>query len=302
LTTPTLQLHSKYDVGSLTLEDYGGDVALPTIFEGLDESPLARSPIVTAIWQLRFEEHPTLVAPQTALKLQELLGGSVEFSLTMLPQIQMSVQAVGPVAAEGAPTPAVGASRGGWRLSAADGSWHVNVEANSISVESASYGSWASNFSPRLQRVLDALEDVGPPIVESRLGLRYINVVVGSSVGRSPISTPGELGRLIAPWLLGPLNESQLQDFVQMTQGRVVFKFEQANVILNHGVVSAENGELGYLVDIDAFREGGRAFQSRDALAHSAILHLVTLGLFQRSLTSDILESMRSTSHDGSAG
>lgn len=279
-------------------EGYGGDVALPTLFEGLDETPLARSPIVTVIWQVRFEDHPTLVAPQTALKLQELLGGPAEFSLMMLPQLQLRVQSVGPVSAEGAPSVAMGSATGGWRLSAADGSWHLNVEAQSIGIESASYGSWGSDFMPRIQKVLHALEVVGPPVVESRLGLRYINIVVGSSVGRSPMSGPGELGGLIAPWLLGPLNEAQFEQFIQVTQGRAVFKFGEDNAILNHGVVAAENGELGYLIDIDAFREGGRAFQESDVLAHSAMLHMVALGLFQHSLTTELLDSMRSASSD----
>jgi hypothetical protein len=43
------------------MEGYSGGVALPAIFEGLNETPLARSPIVTVIWQLRFEEHPILI-------------------------------------------------------------------------------------------------------------------------------------------------------------------------------------------------------------------------------------------------
>jgi uncharacterized protein (TIGR04255 family) len=269
------------------------------MFEGLDETPLARSPLVTVIWQLRFEEHPTLIAPQTALRLQELLGGSAAFSLAMLPRIQLSVQSAGSPAAEGLPQSAVGATGGGWRLSAADESWHVNVEAGSVSLESSRYGTWASDFSARLQRVLEAIVDIGPPIVESRLGLRYINVLVGSAVGRPPLSAPSELTGLIASWLLGPLNEQQLQDSVQMTQGRAAFRFENASAILNHGVVSTETGELGYLVDIDAFREGGRAFQSSDVLAQSAILHSIALGLFQMSLTPEILKSMRSAPADG---
>lgn len=283
----------------MTLGGYGGGVGVPTIFERLDETPLARSPIVSVVWQLRFEEHPALIAPQTALRLQELIGGAAEFSLTQLPRIQLSVQAVGPAVAEGIPTPAVGAAGGGWRLSAADGSWHLNVEANNVSIESSRYGSWAGDFSPRLQRVLEALVDVGPPVVETRLGLRYINIVVGSAVGRQPLSAPGQLGGLIAPWLLGALNEPQLQDFVQMANGRIMFRFEHDNTILNHGVVSAENGELGYLVDIDSFREGGRAFQKDDVLAHSEVLHRIALGLFQSSLTGEILGSMRSTSASG---
>jgi uncharacterized protein (TIGR04255 family) len=254
------------------------------------------------VWQLRFEDHPTLIAPRTALRLQEALGGASEFSLRELPRIQMSVQTIGPAAAEGMSNPSMGTAGGGWRLSATDGSWHVNVEAASVSIESSSYGSWVSDFSPRLGQVLMALATVDAPVVESRLGLRYINILVGSAIGRSPLLVPGELARLIAPWLLGPLDESShLQSFVQMTQGRVTFKFERDNAILNHGVVSTENGELGYLIDIDAFREGGRAFKADDILAQSGILHGIALGLFQASLTSEILESMRSASADGDA-
>ena len=266
------------------------------MFEGLDEMPLARSPIVTVVWQLRFEEHPVLVAPQTALKLQELLGGQDEFSLGMLPRIQLSVQAAGAIVGEGMPMPATGPTGGGWRLSAADGSWHVNVESSSVSVETSRYGTWDSDFSPRLLRVLQALESVGPPVVESRLGLRYINVLVGSAIERPPLSSPNELGSLIAPWLLGPLGEMRLQDSVEITQGRATFRFDDSKAILNHGVVSTETGELGYLIDIDSFREGGRAFQSADVMAQSAILHGVALGLFQASLTTETLESMRSVS------
>lgn len=274
-------------------EGYGGDVALPSIFEGLDESPLARSPIVTVVWQVRFEEHLNLVAPQTALILQDLLGGASEFSLAMLPEIKLSVQPVGQPSVEA--VPAMGASRGGWRLSAVDGSWHLNVEARSVSMEATTYGSWVDDFSPRLQRVLKALEDVGAPVIESRLGLRYINIVVGSSVGKAPMSAAGELSGIIASWLLGPLNEPELEGYVQKAQGQAVFRFGDVNAILNHGVVATENGELGYLIDIDAFREGGRAFNGEAILAHSATLHSVTLGLFQRSLTSEILKLLRST-------
>lgn len=276
---------------------YGGRVHT---FDELDEMPLARSPIISVVWQLRFEEHPALIAPQAVLRLQELLGGEAEFLITQLPRIRLSVQAVEPAAAEGMPPSAVGAAGGGWRLSAADGSWHLNVEAGSVSIESSQYGSWADNFLPRLQQVLTALADVGSPVVETRLGLRYINIVVGSAVGRSPLSTPDQLGDLIAPWLLGALNEQQLQGFVQMANGRIMFRFENTTAILNHGVVSAENGELGYLVDIDTFREGGRALQNDGILAQCEVLHTIALGLFQASLTDEILESMRSASADES--
>lgn len=112
------------------------------------------------------------------------------------------------------------------------------------------------------------------------------------------MSAASELAGLIAPWLLGPLNELRLQDSVQTSQGRAVFNFEHANVILNYGVISTETRELGYLIDIDAFREGGRALRIEDVLTQSAALHTVALGLFQASLTPEALKAMGSTSMD----
>jgi uncharacterized protein (TIGR04255 family) len=271
-------------------------VVLSARFGELDEAPLARSPIVSVVWQLRFEDYPTLAAPQTVLRFQELLGGPEQFSLILLPKFQLSVQASG-LTAENVSEPAAGAAGGGWRLSAVDGTWQVSADSASLAIETTRYGTW-EDFLPRLQRVLDALKDVGTPVIESRLGLRYINVLTGSAVGRSPISAAGELPGLVASWLLGPLNEPRMRDSVQVSQGRAVLSFEQAKATLNYGVISAETRELGYLIDIDTFREGGRALQIDDVMAQTEALHATALGLFQLSLTPEALEAMRSASTD----
>lgn len=249
------------------------------------------------VWQLRFEDHPALATPQTALRFQELLGGPEQFSLNMLPKIQLSVQPVGPIP-ENSPQPATGSAGGGWRLSAADGSWHVSAESSSLAVEASRYGTWEKDFLPRLQQVLEALEDAGAPVIESRVGLRYINVLVGSAVGKPPLSEASGLAGLVAPWLLGPLSYPRLQDSVEASQGRTAFAFEKAHVILHHGVISTESRELGYLIDIDSFRDGGRAFRADDVTTQTMELHAEALGLFQASLTSEALESMRSASAD----
>jgi uncharacterized protein (TIGR04255 family) len=248
------------------------------------------------VWQLRFEDHPTLAAPETVLRFQGFLGGPEQFSLTLLPKVQFSLQA-GPVA-ESKPEPVTSETSGGWRLSAVDGSWQISAASNSLAVEATRYGTWEADFSPRLRQALEALREVGAPVIESRLGLRYINVLTGSAVGKPPMSAANELAGLIAPWLLGPLTESCLQDSVQASQGRATFSFEQANAILNHGVISTETHELGYLIDIDTFREGGRALRIDEVLTQSSALHNVALGLFQASLTSEALKAMRATASD----
>lgn len=265
----------------------------PAAFEGLDESPLARSPIVTALWQLRCEEHQELVSAQTALKLQQHLGGPTEFNLMQLPKVMLSVRAVNSGLPQGISTPPVDAGGGGWRLSAVDATWHLNIEASSISIESSTYGTWSKDFAPRIERVLEALGKVCPPVIETRLGLRYVNILVGSAVQGPPFKTPCDIHDLVSPWLLGPLAEPSLQGNVQMARGNIIFKFDGINAILNHGIVSTENNELGYLLDVDAAREGGRPYDAEEIQAQSSKLHEVTLGLFQAAVTPEALNLMR---------
>jgi uncharacterized protein (TIGR04255 family) len=135
-------------------------------------------------------------------------------------------------------------------------------------------------------------------LIESRLGLRYINVLTGSAVGKPPILEITELPGLVTPWLLGPLNDPTVRNAVQASQGRVVFTFDQVNIMLNHGVIATDANELGYLIDIDAFREGGRALKLDEVINFTSELHATALGVFQHSLTPYAQEAMRSSSSD----
>lgn len=279
----------------VVLAGYRKPVVLSARFGDLDEAPLDRSPIVSVVWQLRFEDHPTLTAPHAVLRFQEVLGEAGQFKLTMLPKVQFSVQASGMVPGNAPLVPATGTGGGGWRLTSTDGTWQVSAESGSLAIEATRYGTWEKDFAPRLQRVLDALREVGAPLIESRLGLRYINVLTGSAVGRSPMSGIADVSELINPWILGPLHDPAVRDAVQASQGRVVFTFDQVNVILSHGVITTDANELGYLIDIDAFREGGRALKLEEVIDFTSELHAAALGVFQHSITPHALEAMRSS-------
>jgi uncharacterized protein (TIGR04255 family) len=264
------------------------------VFGKLDNSPLARSPIVSVVWQLRFEEHPDLIAPQTILRFRQILGED-QFSLTMLPRLQVSVQAG---TAENMARPATTGAGGGWRLSAVDGSWQISAESNSIGIDANRYGTWDDDFIPRLERVIGALKEVGAPVIQSRIGLRYVNVLVGAAVQKPAMAAPSELAGLVAPWLLGPLSEPTLRDAVQVSQGRALFSFENTAANLIHGIISTETKELGYLIDIDVFREHGQALNADDIVAQSSALNELALGLFQMSVTEEALDAMRSRSDE----
>ena len=97
-------------------------MVLSARFGELDEAPLARSPIVSVVWQLRFEDHPALAAPQAALRFQEALGGPEQFSLIILPKVQLSVQASGLIAEN---MPKLSDRRRWWRMAAVRSGWFL---------------------------------------------------------------------------------------------------------------------------------------------------------------------------------
>ena len=59
---------------------YGKSVVLSARFGELTRRPYSVADR-SVVWQLRFEDHPALAAPQTVLRFQELLGGPEGFSL-----------------------------------------------------------------------------------------------------------------------------------------------------------------------------------------------------------------------------
>lgn len=89
-----------------------------------------------------------------------------------------------------------------------------------------------------------------------------------------------------------------MQGAVQASQGRILLSFDQVDIILNHGVIATDANELGYLIDIDAFRDGGRALKLEDVMDFTSELHAAALGVFQHSLTPNALEAMRSSPGD----
>jgi uncharacterized protein (TIGR04255 family) len=94
------------------------------------------------------------------------------------------------------------------------------------------------------------------------------------------------------------LNDPEVKDAVLASQGRVVFTFNQVNILLNHGVITTDANELGYLIDIDAFREGGRALKPEEVIEFTSELHAAALGVFQHSLTHQAREAMQSAPDD----
>jgi uncharacterized protein (TIGR04255 family) len=125
-----------------------------------------------------------------------------------------------------------------------------------MGLQSNSYDSW-DDFAQRLIAALNALAEVVTPSFEQRLGLRFVDLLavdgVDSPTGWKPYITPPFLGALCAPSVGLSIQVVFQQALIDLGDGAVCN--------LRTGPVGPdENGQVGFVIDSDLYREGGRAF------------------------------------------
>lgn len=156
--------------------------------------PLANSPLVKTLAQIRFPQPTAFMADQDAVAVQvakrladhyPLFETGQEAQLTITPDGVTQQQSATRL----------------WRLANADRSWQVTFGPNFLSVETSTYVR-RSDFATRLNDAWMALRAVVSVPYISRLGVRYINQVSDSA-------TLDRLSDLVRPEILGV---SGLQD------------------------------------------------------------------------------------------
>jgi uncharacterized protein (TIGR04255 family) len=135
--------------------------------EPIEEIPLSSSPLIRALAQARY---PRLVAmsksniDSTVARVVELLGAEYPIRDEQR-EAQITLGPDGVTTTPGANI---------WQLRSPDEVWQVSIAESFVSLETKKYVS-RSDFTEKLQKVLQAIgETVSPPFVE-RLGMRYTN-------------------------------------------------------------------------------------------------------------------------------
>lgn len=144
------------------------------------EVPLAHSPLVRVLGQVRYSRTPALASEEGEARLAELLtdypvrrqGLSVEITLGPTPgsveQIQTHVRT----------------------LADATQAWTLTVSETTLTLETTAYVS-REDFGTRMHKILSAVTQVAAPPVVDRVGVRYINRFVGSNLENiTKIMTP----------------------------------------------------------------------------------------------------------------
>lgn len=166
--------------------------------------------------------------------------------------------------------------------------WKVNLTRTFISLSTSNYHKW-EQFKVRFELVLDALIDVYKPVLFTRIGLRYIDVIV-----RSNLSLDGtDWGELIKPTFLGILALPELRDNVKQFQSSSIIDLDndQGAVRVNVGTnKSTGSEETNFMIDSDFYELKKKG--KDEILSKLDYFHSQASGLFRMCITDRLHNAM----------
>lgn len=251
-----------------------------------DTTRLARSPLELVVCQIRHERRLVVGDGATALAVHETLGGATG----PYPSIdEVSGAELNVVMGMGAPDLRETKSSG-WRLTSADGAWVITLMPDNFSLETSAYTTWSGDFAPRLEALIDAVDEHVKPTIEQRIGLRYVDRI--NELGLTDLAG---WRSYLRPELLGLVLHPQLGPGVRQYVQQVVIEFADSVLAgLRHGPVIEPGREVvDYQLDYDIFRQRGRSFDASVVKAAAAQFNIYALQLFQATITDELLEELR---------
>jgi len=253
-----------------------------------DRRRLPDPPLALVAAQIDFAQSERSLPNKEIFRFRDAVNrnaGGAYGELTQIRKNQVTVQigAFGP-SATSEPTSTLG-----WRLAVRDQSLSLSVFADSITIESRTYGGWAEAFRSRLQEAVIAAFEVFAPDVETRLGLRYVN-----ALSHNDAASPMYWRDKIQPAFLGPLGDDRLAAAFQLSASRASLAFDNvsANIAIAFQPDAALPGRTAAIFDIDVFRQGAREFTIESALIGADLLNTTALQIFQSILTSTYFEEL----------
>jgi uncharacterized protein (TIGR04255 family) len=253
----------------------GDSVSLPSP----KNEKLAASPLTVVVAQLRYEPRPEVSDREFLRSFAKALGGKY-------PRVEEATSVRMTLAPDG--TLSNKEEGRGWKLQSADGEWSVVVLQEAVALETTKYQRWAG-FMERLALVLGAVENVLSPATEQRLGLRYVDTLrpAGAMV-------PVDWAPRIRPEFLGPVLHASLGEMIRLGEQRLALDLgDGLECSIRHGFAPTESGEMGYVLDFDAFRDSKTLYDGDDIRRALEALHDKSKSLFQECLSEAYYEELR---------
>jgi uncharacterized protein (TIGR04255 family) len=238
------------------------------------------------VCQVRHDDRP--IDAEAALAIQEILGGADGF-FPRVEQVEMHVasMAVGP----GVPAAGSTDSFNGWHLKSVDGSWTAAILPGHFSLETTKYTRW-SEFEALLQALTRAIATTAAPVIEQRLGLRYVDRLIGLGV-----RDPSEWARWIVPSIIGPVLHPVIGDAVVSTRQQIDLDLGDGHgCTLRHGTVrdveAPSDSEVTYILDFDIYRSQSRRFVPDHVGEATTAFHEKADALFRQVITDELLRHL----------
>jgi uncharacterized protein (TIGR04255 family) len=152
----------------------------------------------------------------------------------------------------------------GWRFLSPGGRWIISLMPDSFSLETRGNMVW-EDFQNRFSMLIEAVAKHVEPLMEERLGLRYVYQIAGLDV-KSPQEWRGHL----APELLGMALDEHLGPAILSAEQAIILDAGQGRqCTIRHGFAPdpARSNMLTYLIDVDTYRQGLRVLDASDIKA-----------------------------------
>jgi uncharacterized protein (TIGR04255 family) len=247
---------------------------------------LTNNRIEAAVAEVRFlgAEKEQFSSDDATAMLAELSERTAVTRLETAEQRELSFSFVG-----GDPEPSVEVTSRGWRFSSADENQLFTLLPNIAIVQVRGYERWSTSLRPQLEAMLATTVQHAAPTIVQRLGLRYINRLVGT-----PGEPPQAWARRIAPAFHGPLAEPTVGRLLRGAHQQLELALEpDVGAIIRHGLVpNPADDEFGYLVDLDVFDTRSKVFSVDEVVNRVQRLNRTAARLFQLMLTEEQVDNM----------
>jgi uncharacterized protein (TIGR04255 family) len=243
---------------------------------------LARSPIALVVCQVRFDSHS--VEAKQVLEMQRILGQGEYPGITQFAgpdvRLQLGDQFIPSTIRQDA-----------WQLSTADGSWAITLGGESVALQTTNgYTTWEESFQPRLDVLVQAVQECIAPTMEQRLGLRYVNQLADLLV-----TGPGDLAQYFENSLLPGLQHELFGSALVAAQNQLVLRLDSdisCGLRLGFAPEGGHPNRYSGVVDIDLYRDTAQSFDPVQIMAAADIFNDRAHEIFRAALNPDYLGSL----------
>lgn len=249
---------------------------------------LPRSPLQLVACQVRYADPKRPISASIAAEVvQELEKAGHHYPKVEPVQISSLNLNLSPAGLQSSASVPVAA----FRLLTEDARWIVTLAPDAISLETPRYGRWEKDFREHLLSVLSIVAKLMEPSVTSRIGLRYVDLLVETDV-KTPMDWKGRISDLF----LGPLSDELLVNSIQVSQQQLSLRLaDDLRGTLRHGVFLDQSAEppLRYLIDTDVYWDSFSPYNLEKIRERLEEMHTASTQIFQRVITADYYEELK---------